>query len=224
MNHLVWARTPHARVFRYGTATAVAAPALSGRDRIAVAGAPEDALPLVRDVLAEVGPAYRPFGRSELIDELVRATPGLVPGGRRFLWMETARRPADPAPGVAWLDERGEAAAAALFTGHFPDSYAQPGRPGVRRWAGVHDDSGSLLAVAADAWSAAGCGFMAGVVTRPEARGRGLAAAVSRFVVDALVRDHGRAALMVDAGNPAAIAVYGRVGMRGYLFGAAAVG
>jgi hypothetical protein len=29
---------------------------------------------------------------------------------------------------------------------------------------------------------------------------------------------------MVDADNPAAIAVYERVGMRGYLFGAAAVG
>ncbi|MFD8813571.1 GNAT family N-acetyltransferase [Streptomyces sp. NPDC059627] len=224
MNHLVWARTPAARVFRYGTATAVAAPALSGRDRIAVTGAPEDALPLVQDVLAEGGPTYRPFGPSGLIDELVRAAPGLVPGGHPFLWMETARRPADPAPEAAWLDERGEAAAAALLTGHFPDSYAQPGRAGVRRWAGAHDGSGRLLAVAADAWSVPGCGFLAGVVTRPEARGRGLAAAVSRFVVDALVRDHGRAALMVDAGNPAAIAVYERIGMHGYLFGAAAAG
>ncbi|WP_260328022.1 GNAT family N-acetyltransferase [Streptomyces sp. Ag109_O5-1] len=61
-------------------------------------------------------------------------------------------------------------------------------------------------------------------MTRPEARGRGPAAAGPRFVVDALVRDHGRAALMVDADNPAAIAVYERVGMRGCLFGAAGVG
>ncbi|MFF7469160.1 hypothetical protein [Streptomyces sp. NPDC008092] len=42
--------------------------------------------------------------------------------------------------------------------------------------------------------------------------------------VDALVRQHGRAALMTDAGDPAAIAGYERAGMRGYLFGAAALG
>ncbi|MEV6502156.1 GNAT family N-acetyltransferase [Streptomyces prunicolor] len=58
-------------------------------------------------------------------------------------------------------------------------------------------------------------------MTRPEARGRGLGAAVSRFVVAALVREHGRAALMVDADNTAAVAAYRRAGMSGRLFGAA---
>ncbi|MGW3952511.1 GNAT family N-acetyltransferase [Streptomyces sp. NPDC004752] len=61
-------------------------------------------------------------------------------------------------------------------------------------------------------------------MTHPRARGRGLAAAVSAFVADALVRRHGRVALMVDADNAPAIVAYERAGMRGRLFGAAAVG
>ncbi|MER6983442.1 GNAT family N-acetyltransferase, partial [Streptomyces carpinensis] len=76
-------------------------------------------------------------------------------------------------------------------------------------------------AVAADAWSGAGCGLLAGVVTHPRARGRGLGAAVSRFVVDDLVRRYGRAALLVDADNTPAIRAYERAGMRGRLFAAA---
>ncbi|RMB82173.1 GNAT family N-acetyltransferase [Streptomyces shenzhenensis] len=256
--HLTWAEQsrddggpgPGVRVFRHGSATAVASPGLSGRDRLAVAGDPSDALPLVRDALREVGPTYRPFGDARLIDALVRGTPGLLPGGAGFLWMETATAPG-AATGVRWLDPDGERAAGALIDLCFPDSYARPGRPGVRRWAGVHGGEGggaggghasagdggtggayagvggggaAVVAVAADAWSAAGCGFLAGVVTHPRARGRGLAAAVSAFVVDALVRRHGRAALMVDADNSPAIAVYERAGMRGRRFGAAFVG
>lgn len=207
------------RVFRSGSAVAVAAAGLSGRDRIAVSGRAEDALPLVRDVLAEVGPTYRPFGDAALIDAFVRGVPGLVPGPRSFLWMETTESPG-PVTGVDWLDRDGEQRARTLFDLCFPDSYAQPGRPGVRRWAGAD----GALAVAADAWSAADSGFMAGVVTHPHARGRGLGAAVSRFVLDALVRRHGRAALMVDATNTAAVSVYEGAGMRGRLFGAAGVG
>ncbi|KOG72938.1 hypothetical protein ADK77_09650 [Streptomyces antibioticus] len=208
---------PGVRVFRRGSATAVASPGLSGRDRITVSGAVRDAVPLVRDVLAEAGPAYRPFGRAELIDAVVRGVPGTRAGGPPFLRMETAERPG-PAVGV-------ERDAVPLFERHFPESYAQPGRPGVRRWAGVYGGDGlALLAVAADAWSAVGCGFVAGVLTAPGARGLGLGAAVSRFVGDALVRDFGRAALMVDAADAAAVAAYERVGMRGVPLRAAAVG
>jgi GNAT superfamily N-acetyltransferase len=139
--------------------------------------------------------------------------------------MQTDAAPPEAAggAGVAWLDAEGERAARRLFDRYFPGSYAQPGRPGVRRWAGAREeDGGRLLAVAADAWPAAGCGLLAGVVTHPRARGRGLGAAVSRFVVAALVRRHGRAALMVDAGNTAAIRAYERAGMRPYRFAAAA--
>lgn len=79
------------------------------------------------------------------------------------------------------------------------------------------------LAVAADAWSAAGCGFISGVVTHPGARGRGLGRAVCGFVLDALVARYGRAGLMVFAENAPAIAMYERLGMTKRLFRAAYV-
>ncbi|POX56516.1 GNAT family N-acetyltransferase [Streptomyces sp. Ru71] len=226
--HVVWAVQarpdgrpgPGVRVYRAGAAVAVASPALSGRDRIAVAGPADDALPLVRQALREAGPAYRPFGDAALIAALARAIPGLE-AGPPFCWMETSRVPDRPTQAVRWLDSAGQREACALFDRHFPGSYAQPGRPGVHRWAGAHDEAGRLLAVAADAWSAPGCGFLAGVVTDPRARGRGLASAVSRFVTAALVRHRGRAALMVDEDNAPAIAVYERTGMTRRRFAAA---
>jgi GNAT superfamily N-acetyltransferase len=233
--HLAWAAQGRPdRVRRYGSAVAVAAPGLSGRDRIAVSGDADDAARLVRDLLAELGPGFRPFGDADLIATLARRVPGLAPG-EPFYWMETAApgrppRTATASPGgasgvfgVRWLDAAEERMSEPLFERWFARSHARPGRSGVSRWAGVHGGNG-LLAVAADAWSAAGCGFVAGVVTAPEARGRGLGTAVCRFVVDALVREHGRAALMVDAGNTPAVAAYERIGMTKRLFDAAAVG
>jgi predicted GNAT family acetyltransferase len=87
-----------------------------------------------------------------------------------------------------------------------------PGRSGVRRWAGVADESGALLSIAADAWSAPEVGFVAGVATLPAARGQGLSRQVCAFVTAELVKRHGRVGLMVDAANAAAISVYQRLG------------
>lgn len=222
---LVWAAQgqpdgalgPGVRAWRRGTAMAVASPDVSGRDRLALTGELDDAVPLLRHVFDAVGTSYRVFGPAALVDGVIERVPGFGLVGSPY-WMETtalARRSAcQGASGVdvEWLDEAGEKAAAALFDDHFPRSFAQPGRSGVRRWAGAFDGA-EPLAVAAEAWSGQGCGFMAGVVTHPAARGRGLAQAVCGFVVDALVGRYGRAALMVHADNPSAIAAYERLGM-----------
>jgi predicted GNAT family acetyltransferase len=93
-----------------------------------------------------------------------------------------------------------------------PDSYAWPGASGVLRWAGVLDEAGELLSIAADGWSAPEVGFMAGVATRPEARGRGLSREVCAFVTAELVKRHGLTGLMVHGDNEAAIAVYRKLG------------
>jgi hypothetical protein len=146
-------------VRRYDSALAVVARGLSGRDWIAVCGDADDAVLLVRDLLAELGPGYRSFGDARLIETLARRIRGLTPTDP-FHWMETAT------------------------PGHTPDG------SGVR-------------------WLDA-------------ARGRGLGTAVCRFVVDARVREHGRAALMVDAGNAPAVAAYEGIGMTKRLFKAAA--
>ncbi|WP_344892954.1 GNAT family N-acetyltransferase, partial [Nonomuraea antimicrobica] len=73
---------------------------------------------------------------------------------------------------------------------------------------------GVVAAVAADAWSAPSVGLVAGVATRVGFRGRGLAGRVCGWVSRELVAVHGRAALMVDDSNGAAIGVYERLGYR----------
>ena len=55
---------------------------------------------------------------------------------------------------------------------------------------------GELLSVAADAWSAPEVGFLAGVATRPVARGKGLSRQVCGFVTAELLKRHRRAALL----------------------------
>jgi GNAT superfamily N-acetyltransferase len=187
---------------------AVAAPNLSKRDRLSVVGPAEDAAGLVRDVLAEVGPSYRPFGDEQLLRELSERVPGLK-FSAAFGWMDTAEVP-EVTTTAAWME--GDDGVEELLAEASPGSYAWPGLPAVRRWAALTGADGELLSIAADAWSAPEVGFIAGVATRPDARGKGLSRQVCGFVTAELVKRHGQAALMVDRTNEAAIAVYRRLG------------
>ncbi|RAJ46958.1 hypothetical protein K353_00159 [Kitasatospora sp. SolWspMP-SS2h] len=232
---LVWASqglTGGARAWTSasGRAVAVAAPALSGRDRIAVRGPVAELLPLLDEVMALVGPGYRPFGDAELLAELCARHGGLESSGR-FGWMQrdgTGTPPlgtgaSDGGGGAYWLapDEWDEAAE--LIDRHFPASYAHPHRPGARAWAGVRDEAGRLTALAADAWPAPTVGLLAGVVSDPvHGRGRGHAAAACRLVLGGILARSPRAALMVDDWNAAAIGLYRRLGLDHRFLGAAA--
>ncbi|MBB2741023.1 UNVERIFIED_ORG: ribosomal protein S18 acetylase RimI-like enzyme [Microbispora rosea subsp. rosea] len=217
---VVWAAQgmrPGVRAWAYGDAVAVAGPEASRRDRLVVRGTAAQVVPLVRHALAEAGPSYRPLGDAALIEQVVEAVPELEPAVR-FSWMGTEklappRHEASSGEGAAsWLADWATPEVAALLAAASPDSYAVPGLPRVRRWAGVRDGSGALLAVAADAWSAPTVGLLAGVATASPARGRGLGERVCRFVASALLAEHGRAALMVDDWNRAAVVVYERLG------------
>lgn len=196
------------RCWGAGDAVAVASPNVSKHDRLAVVGPVEDAVPLVTGVLAEIGPSFRPFGDEELIRALADRVPGLR-FSAAFGWMDADQVP-DVTTSAAWLD--GDAGVEELLAEASPSSYAWPRHPGVRRWAALTDDRGELLSVAADAWSAPTVGFLAGVATRPVARGKGLSRQVCGFVTAELVKSYGRAALMVDKDNAAAITVYRRLG------------
>jgi GNAT superfamily N-acetyltransferase len=228
---IVWAAQdmkPGVRVWAAGDAVAVASPQASRRDRLAVRGSTAHATRLVRHALAEMGPEFRPFGDVQLVRELSETIDELALLGR-FSWMATTSpppAPALPAAGdrdVAWLPPDEEPDVTDLLKTANPDSYAVPGIPGVRRWAGIRDTTGELLAVAADAWSAPTVGLLAGVATAVQARGRGLGERTCRFVTEALLAEHDRAALMVDDENPAAIGVYERLGFARRFVAAAAV-
>lgn len=206
---ITWAAqqlTGGVRVWRLGDALAVASPGLSRRDRIALYGPADDAAALTTHAIAELGPAYRPFGDEDLVRRVAELVPELTV--KAFGWMDT-EAPPDRLTTAHWLaDDRG---VAEVLEDAAPDSYARPGGAGVRRWAGITDDSG-LVSVAADAWSAPAQGFLAGVATRRSARGRGLSGQVCAFVTAELVKLHGRCGLIVEADNAAAIAVYQRLG------------
>ncbi|WP_333770490.1 GNAT family N-acetyltransferase [Streptomyces sp. IBSBF 2435] len=204
------------RVFTRGAAVAVAAPGLSLRDRLVVTGPAGDAIPLVRDVLAEVGRGYRPFGDRGLVDALVMAVPELRPTAG-FGWMDRTGAPAVRPDGTAgWLPPAAAPGIAALLDQAFPHSYAYPGRPGADdRWAGIMpgDGSGTPLAVAALAWCAPTVGLLAGVATAPAARGRGLGRQICAFVLAEALAAYGTAALVVDDGNTPALRLYRSLGL-----------
>ncbi|GAA4926670.1 GNAT family N-acetyltransferase [Actinoplanes utahensis] len=133
--------------------------------------------------------------------------------------VERDRMPADPAEdgggptgAAGWLGQEDEAEVTALIRRAYPQSYAWPGGPGVRRWAGIRSTGGELLTVAAEAWSTPEIGFMSGVATLPAARGRGLGAAICEFTANELLAGRERVALLVDYWNTAALATYTRLG------------
>lgn len=228
------------RIWAVDGAVGVLATALSGRDRLAVSGRPEAVADLVDRAFAEYHRAVRVLGDAELIAALGAARPDLVVS-ETFGWMQvdaaSLRRPGrtpptdphrspaeahppppateayPPAGEAHWLPASAEPEVAELLAEHFPASYAQPGGSGVRRWAGIRDADHRLLAVAAEAWSAPGLGFMAGVATAAHVRRRGYARIVCGTVLARLCAEYGRAALIVDEWNGAAVRLYRDLGM-----------
>jgi len=218
-----------ARAWAHGDAAAVACRGVSRRDRLALRGDPDDVAELVRRIRPQLT-GFHPVADESLIDALAERIDGFEVVAR-IGWMDTttpalAPLPDPPIPvperpgterlsgGPCWLaeDELGEVTA--LLEAEHPGSWAQPGTPGVRRWAGLRDQDGALLAVGADAWSVPEIGFVAGVATRVRARGRGLGTALCAFLTDELIKDRDRVALLVDRTNVAAVRTYERLGYR----------
>jgi FR47-like protein len=192
---------------------AVGCPGLSGRDRLVIRGPAAAAGPLVREAIGALGPSYVPIGDPAVMESLLDQIGWLEPGSY-FGWMDGTQLPRqEPRHEARWLARREWQAADAILGVAYPDSFARPGRPGVRRWAGISDASGKLTSIAADAWSTPGIGFMAGVAVLPEARRSGQGLEICAFVLGALLAAHGRAALMVGAADTGSLGLCSRLGM-----------
>ena len=186
----------------HGGAVGVLAPALYRFDRLVLTGPVDDVAVLLR---AHVRPGVKP-----LVTTAVAAELGWPERGT-FGWME--RSGALPAgPGARWLGEDEWDDVESLLRKANPESWVWPREPGPpSRWAGTHVD-GVLVSVAADAWPAPEVGFIAGVATHPDHRGRSLSTNACSFVVSALLAERGTCGLMVHGWNEVAIAVYRRLG------------
>ena len=91
----------------------------------------------------------------------------------------------------------------------------QPGDEAARRWVGVRDDAGRLLACAADTSSATGVGHLSSIAVVPEARGQGLGKAVTAALTRLLFEEgNDVVTLGMYADNPEARALYDALGFR----------
>jgi ribosomal protein S18 acetylase RimI-like enzyme len=108
-----------------------------------------------------------------------------------------------------------ELAVKELLAASSPRASVQPGDGAARRWVGVRDASGTLLACAADTSSATGVGHLSSIAVVPHARGHGLGKAVTAALTRRLFEDgHDVVTLGMYADNADGRALYDALGFR----------
>lgn len=198
-----------------GAAAAIARTDLAQRDRVLVMGDAEAATGLLRGLLPQLGPAYRPFGDRLLIEHLLHRLPELERRGD-FYWMWRsggAGERLSPYSPARWANPADLPAITDLMSLNFPDSYAQPGRSGVQRWAKIAI-GGRLVAAGAWAWSTTTVGLISGVTVEKALRGKGLGRTVATFLVHEALHTFGTVGLLADEDNIPAVALYRSMGLR----------
>ncbi|MBM7503086.1 GNAT family N-acetyltransferase [Agromyces aurantiacus] len=151
--------------------------------------------------LLQVGPAPAPPGTVERLRGpgvqmvLDRLVPVAAPEGVEIV--ELGEADASAMLELATLTEPGPFAARTFELGGF---------------VGVRDADGTLIAMAGERMRPPGFAELSGVCTRPEHRGRGLAASLSTAVAQRILDRGEQPFLHVYARNAGAIAVYRRLG------------
>lgn len=149
---------------------------------------------------------------AHLRDNLFRTTTG-----GDWDWMWTTDSPA-PTPGegdVIDLDDNADAEEIGAFmTTHNPRVWTEVGTGQVRTWVGVRGLDKELLAVGGAQAEASGVAHLAGILTHPNHRGRGLARAVSAVLTRRAVVERGVCTLGMYSDNDPARAVYRGLGYR----------
>ena len=123
---------------------------------------------------------------------------------------------APPAPQAGEQDAAPEddlALVDALREAAYPDAWARPGDPEVRRWWTLRPEGRAPVALAADTSSAPGVGTVSAIGVLPAARGRGAGTALTAAVLRHLLAEHPVATLGVYSSNTAGRRLYDRLGM-----------
>ncbi|MET9232733.1 GNAT family N-acetyltransferase [Lentzea sp. NPDC003310] len=190
----------------HGGAVAVHAPSLTRRRRLVLSGPAEG----VASLLAAHGRGVelRPLLERPLALDVASLMPTPWLEDKPFGWMDRTGT-LDLPPDATWLTSTDDVAP--LLREANPNSWAWPGEPGVRRWAGLHEGD-ELVATAAEAWSSTDVGFMMGVAVHPSHTNQGLGSRICQFVTSSLLTLYGTCALFVENYNAPAIAVYRKLG------------
>lgn len=142
-----------------------------------VVGPPEQAAALTDTALAELGDRCCGITLPRTL-----AVSRWIPEGQPGVWdLMRCETPPAPQPGEELVAELTDPAAVQAFLDRVnPQHSVRAEHPEVERWLGAADEStGELLAVGAFTRRARGIGYLASIATAPEARGRGLGAAVT---------------------------------------------
>ena len=128
-----------------------------------------------------------------------------------FRWLSTAP---DLQAGEEQIEPlAGDDEIKALLVEASPTASVQPGDAAVRRWVGVRDGRGDLVACAADTSAATGVGHLSSIAVGPAARGQGLGRAVTAALTRTLLREGSDlVTLGMYATNSVARAVYDALG------------
>jgi ribosomal protein S18 acetylase RimI-like enzyme len=176
---------------------------------VAAVGDPLAALDLIRDTRLDAGVEWVHLPR--LPTGLVAPLAPSIHDDWDFLTTRSA--PPDGAVGFAvrLLDVADHPVVDALLDAAFPRSTARPEDARVRRWYGVHDDEGELIATAADR-SRGGVGHVSAVAVHPAHRRRGLGSAVTAVLTRALLAEFPVVTLGVMADDGGTRRLYERLG------------
>ena len=196
----------------------VPSPRFPGSGHLVVLGPAEASVSLFVDVLAETDAASElTVGSATLPRAAFPALPAHLGLERPNEWEWFATTTLPPVqPGedeVRWLGEPDHDDIVALLRAHSGRHDAEPGQPHAKRWCGIRDHAGDLVAVAAHTESWSGIPFLASIATRSDQRGRGLGGAVTAFITRRLLEEgRPRVTLGMYSDNDVARRLYLRLG------------
>jgi RimJ/RimL family protein N-acetyltransferase len=154
---------------------------------------------LPRDADRHLGPAYR-----------------LAPRNDWEWFVTTTEPPQQPREGtVRWLREDAVDDIGRLLETWSGRHHAMPGDEGVLRWAGVREQDGRLVAVAAHTEHRRGIPHLASVATHGDVRGQGYGGAVTAWLTRRLLAEGAECVTLgMYSDNDVARRLYARLGYR----------